>query len=91
MDKLTKAMEHFAKGLALMVLEGMQDSNGTVSFLPAAFDAANAAAYIGIGKTKLAEYKDANRIRTYDVGGRPKYYRADLDRLLAELKKEQKG
>jgi hypothetical protein len=90
MDNLNKAMEHFAKGLALMVLEGMQDSTGSISFIPAAFDAQGAADYLSIGKTKLFEYRDDGQVRTYDVGGRPKYYREDLDRLLSKIKKEQK-
>jgi hypothetical protein len=89
MDNFSKAMEHFAKGLALMVLEGMTDVNGTVKHIPAAFDLNSAADYIGIGKTSLLQYRDAGRIRTYEVGGRPKYYREDLDKLLREIKKEQ--
>ena len=88
MDNFSKAMEHFAKGLALMVLEGMSDASGTVVHTPAAFDLNNAADYIGVGKTSLLAYKAAGRIKTHDVGGRPKYYRKDLDRLLTELAKE---
>lgn len=88
MDNFAKAMEHFAKGLALMVLEGMADATGTVAHIPAAFNLEDAADYIGVGKTSLLEYRSANRIRTYEVGGRPKYYREDLDKLLREIKKE---
>lgn len=88
MENLLKALDHISKGLALLALEGMQDSQGTISFVPAAFDAADAAKYIGIGKTKLFEYRDAGKIKTHDVGGRPKYYRKDLDRLLTELARE---
>jgi hypothetical protein len=88
MDNFSKAMEHFAKGLALMVLEGMTDVTGTVKHIPAAFDLQSAADYIGVGKTSLGDYKKAGRIRTYEVGGRPKYYREDLDKLLREIKKD---
>lgn len=93
MDNLHKAMEHFAKAISLLALEGMQEVSGNVSFIPAAFDAANAAKYIGIGVTKLEEYRNPKdgstpRIKTHTVGGRPKYYRKDLDRLLAEIARE---
>lgn len=88
MDNLLKALDHISKGLALLALEGMQDAQGTVSFVPAAFDAKNAADYIGIGTTKLDEYRKAGRIKTHVVGGRPKYYRKDLDRLLSDIARE---
>jgi hypothetical protein len=93
MDNLLKALDHISKGIALLALEGMQDANGTVSFVPAAFDATNAAKYLGIGVTKLEEYRkpkdgSPSRIKTHLVGGRPKYYRKDLDRLLSEIAKE---
>jgi hypothetical protein len=87
-QKILEALEHFSKAFALLTLAGMPETQGTVSFIPAAFDAADAAKYIGIGRTKLFEYRDARRIRTHEVGGRPKYYRKDLDRLLAEIEKE---
>lgn len=88
MENLAKALEHFSQGLALLALDGMKGAAGKVEFLPAAFDAADAAKYCGIGKTKLFEYRDAGRLKTHEVGGRPKYYRKDLDRLLTDLAKD---
>jgi hypothetical protein len=77
-------MEHFAQGIALLAQAG-SPADATIQFIPAAFDADDAAKYIGIGRTKLFEYRDSGAIKTTNVGGRPKYLRKDLDRLLTKL------
>jgi hypothetical protein len=87
-NKMLEALDHFSKAIALLTLAGMPETQGIVSFLPAAFDADDAAKYIGIGKTKLFQLRDAGKIKPHNVGGRPKYYRKDLDRLLTECAKE---
>jgi hypothetical protein len=84
--RLLDAMEHFAQAIALLAQAGTP-ADGVVSFIPAAFDATEAAKYIGIGRTKLFEYRDSGAIKTVDVGGRPKYLRKDLDKLLTRLEK----
>jgi hypothetical protein len=88
--QIFSALSLFAQGFAQLVLAGIGTNDGTVNFVPAAFDLEDAAKYIGIGRTKLLEYRDAGRIKTTDVGGRPKYYRKHLESLLAELEKEQR-
>lgn len=88
--QIFSALSLIAQGLAAFVVAGMATNEGSVNFIPAAFDLEDAAKYIGIGRTKLIEYRDAKRIKTTEVGGRPKHYRKDLDRLLAELEKEQR-
>ena len=87
MDKFREAMEHFAKGFALLVMEGMGDQLKTVAPGPSAFTLKDGAKHIGIGKSTLHKYMKAGRIKTHTVGGRPKYLREDLDKLLAEIRK----
>ena len=87
MDKFREAMEHIAKGLALLVIEGMGEQLKTVASGPTAFTLKDGAKHIGIGKSTLHKYMKNGRIKTHMVGGRPKYLREDLDKLLAEIKK----
>lgn len=84
--RLIDALEHFAQGIALLAQVGTP-TEGTISFVPAAFDAEDAAKYIGVGRTKLFELRDEGKIKTVEVGGRPKYLKKDLDKLLARLEK----
>lgn len=89
MDKLQEAMGLIAKGLALMIMEGMGDQLKQLAPPPAkrAYTLKEGATYCGIGKSTLHAYKKAGRIETHMVGNRPKYFAEDLDKLLAELKK----
>lgn len=88
MGNFQEAMEHIAKGLAILVMEGMGEQMKSLApQASGAFNLKDGAKYIGIGKSTLHKYMKAGRIKTHMVGGRPKYYREDLDQLLRELKK----
>jgi hypothetical protein len=84
--RLLDAMDHFAQAIALLAQAGTP-AEGAITFIPAAFDAEDAAKYIGIGRTKLFELRDSGDVKTVEVGGRPKYLKKDLDRLLSKLEK----
>lgn len=88
MDKYREALEHIAKGLAILVMEAAGEQlKAAAPVGPSAFNLKDGAKHIGIGKSTLHKYMKAGRIKTYVVGGRPKYFREDLDKLLSEIKK----
>jgi hypothetical protein len=92
MGNFQEAMEHIAKGLAILVMEGMGDQLKALVPPPPkrAYNLKDAAEYCGIGKSTLHDYKKKGRIETHLVGNRPKYYVEDLDKLLAEMGRNNK-
>lgn len=85
-SRLVEALGHLAQAIAMFAQAGAPQ-HATIDCTPAAFDGDDAAKYLGIGRTKLLEYRNAGDLKTVMVGGRPKYLRKDLDRLLAKLEK----
>jgi hypothetical protein len=78
----------FSQLLAEIVKAGIEGTtDGQCVMAPAAFKADDAAKYLGIGRTKLLEYRSAGLLKTVDIGGGPKYLRKDLDRLINKLEK----
>lgn len=56
------------------------------SRLPLTFNATDAAAYIGVGRTRFYQLESLGRFRAVDMGRAKVYRRADLDRYVDSLK-----
>jgi hypothetical protein len=81
------ALKHFAEAFAAIAVAGLQSVAAEIK--PAAFDAKDAAKYLGIGRTKLHEMRVAGLIVPVDVEGCPRYLRKHLDKYLADLEKRR--
>ena len=88
-ELLLKAFQQLCTAMALMVQAGQTEDGPLRPDGPGALDRKGTAKYLSIGLTKLGELvRDGKLPKGVDLGGRPHWFRDDLDKYLRKIKRQ---